>query len=78
MDGTARPHIVKREIERYYYDIIREFDKLTVCAAMVNTSFNTHDEPIVSSPAIALRALASNRVDVLVLKDYLITRKQGS
>jgi carbamoyltransferase len=76
VDGTARPHIVKREVNPFFYDIINEFEKLTGCGAIVNTSFNAHEEPIVSGPAVALEALASNRVDVLVLKDHLVRRRQ--
>jgi carbamoyltransferase len=75
VDGTARPQVVTRESNPYYYDIISEFERLTGCGAIVNTSFNAHEEPIVSSPAVALGALATNRVDYLVLGEYLVSRK---
>lgn len=72
VDGTARPQLVERKTNSYYYDIIDEFYRLTGCGAIVNTSFNAHEEPIVSSPAVAFGALKDNRIDVLVLNDYLI------
>lgn len=75
IDGTARPQVVKRESNPYYYDIISEFEKITGCGAIVNTSFNAHEEPIVSSPAVALNALKTNRVDVLVLNGYLVKNR---
>jgi carbamoyltransferase len=72
VDGTARPHVVRRETNPYYYDIIDAFYKLTGCGAIVNTSFNVHEEPIVSTPASAYKALRDDRIDVLVMEDYLI------
>jgi carbamoyltransferase len=74
IDGTARPQVVKKESNAYYYDIIDEFYKLTGCGAIVNTSFNVHEEPIVSSPKSAFKALQDDRVDVLVLDSYLIEK----
>lgn len=75
IDGTARPQVVQKATNPYYYEIISEFEKISGCGAIVNTSFNAHEEPIVSSPKVALNALATNRVDALVLNEYLITLK---
>ncbi len=74
VDGTARPQLVRQETNPYYYDILDAFYKLTGCGAIVNTSFNVHEEPIVSTPAVALRALEQGRVDCLVLENYCIRR----
>jgi carbamoyltransferase len=75
VDGTARPQVVKKETNPYYYAIIEEFYKITGCGAIVNTSFNAHEEPIVSTPEAAYKALKEDRIDCLVLEDYLIARK---
>ncbi|MFN7312674.1 MAG: carbamoyltransferase C-terminal domain-containing protein [Bacteroidota bacterium] len=72
VDGTARPQSVSKKTNPYYYDIIDEFYKLTGCGAIVNTSFNAHEEPIVSTPQSAYKALKEDRIDVLVLDRYLI------
>lgn len=72
VDGTARPQVVKKETNPYYYAIIDEFYKLTGCGAIVNTSFNAHEEPIVSTPQSAYKALKEDRIDALVLDSYLI------
>lgn len=72
VDGTARPQIVKKETNPYYYAIIDEFYKISNCGAIVNTSFNAHEEPIVSTPLVALKALKENRVDCLVLDNYFV------
>jgi len=72
VDGTARPQVVRIDVNPYYYSIIKEFYELTKCGSIVNTSFNAHEEPIVSSPAVALKALTSGRIDYLVLDQYLL------
>jgi len=72
VDGTARPQVIRMKTNPFYYDVLHEFYKLTGCGALVNTSFNAHEEPIVSSPEVALNALRSNRIDVLVLDDNMI------
>jgi carbamoyltransferase len=76
VDGTARPQVVKKETNPYFYAIIDEFYKLTGCGAIVNTSFNAHEEPIVSTPESAFKALKEDRIDVLVLDQFKITMKK--
>lgn len=75
VDGTARPQIAYKEITPLYYQILLEFDKLTGCGALVNTSFNAHEEPILSDPSTAINALKNNRVDYLVMENYLFRLK---
>jgi carbamoyltransferase len=75
VDGTARPQAVSKETNPYYYEIIDEFYKITGCGAIVNTSFNAHEEPIVSTPESAYKALKEDRIDVLVLDKHKITMK---
>ncbi len=39
---------------------------------MINTSFNMHEEPIVCTPADAVRSFLSGDLDCLALGNYLI------
>lgn len=73
VDGTCRPHIVRHETNPYYHDILSAFYKKTGCGAIINTSFNAHEEPIVATPQQALKALLDKRIDTLVLENYSIT-----
>jgi carbamoyltransferase len=41
--------------------------------AVINTSFNRHEEPIVCSPEDAIESLLQNTSDVLSLGDYRVT-----
>ena len=75
IDGTARPQIAYKDISPFYYSILSEFNKISSCGALVNTSFNAHEEPILSTPETAINALLTNRVDYLVLEEYLFFKK---
>ena len=48
---------------------------LTGEKALINTSFNQHEEPIVCSPYDAIRSLLANNIDVLAIGSYLVKRK---
>src|ERR1051325_11158626 len=50
IDYSARIQTVSRDTNPNYYDLIQEFERLTGCAVLVNTSFNVRGEPIVCSP----------------------------
>ena len=66
VDGSARPQIIARDDNPLYYDIIEAFERATGLAALVNTSFNVHEEPIVDTPAQCAKALTDRRVDFIV------------
>ncbi len=72
VDGTARPQLIKREVNPGYYDIVKEYQKLTSIPTLINTSFNMHEEPIVCSPADAARAFLRGGLDVLVAGPFLV------
>jgi len=68
IDGTARPQVIERAPNPVYYDILRGFTARTGVPVLINTSFNVHEEPIVNTPAEALAALRSGRVDFMTTK----------
>jgi carbamoyltransferase len=78
VDHTARPQVIERETNPLYYDILREFRDRTGIPCLVNTSFNAHEEPIINTPAEALRALADRRVDFLVCEAGLVFPAEGA
>lgn len=77
IDGTARPQLVKREKNPGYYDILREYEKLSGVSTLINTSFNMHEEPIVCSPHDAVRAFLDGRLDNLAIGPF-IAEQPGS
>ena len=71
VDGTARPQLLRREINPAYADILREYERLSGVPCLINTSFNMHEEPIVCSPQDAIRAFLLGHLDGLVLGPFL-------
>lgn len=76
VDGTARPQIIAREDNPFYYDVIDGWYKATGGLCLVNTSFNEHEHPIVCTVEDAVTSLLGDNVDcVIVNGKYLLTRK---
>jgi carbamoyltransferase len=74
VDGTARPQLIRREQNPIYYDIVAAYERLTGIPLTINTSFNTHEEPIINKPEEALRALQQDRVDFLLTADGIYAK----
>tara|TARA_Y100001934_G_scaffold283478_1_gene403602 strand:- start:2974 stop:4680 length:1707 start_codon:yes stop_codon:yes gene_type:complete len=72
LDDTARPQVVFREDNPDYYDTIRCYIEKTGNPAIINTSFNFHEEPIVMTPADAIKCFLNKNVSVLVIGNYLV------
>jgi carbamoyltransferase len=65
IDYSARVQTVSRETNPDYYDLIQQFECLTGCPVVVNTSFNVRGEPIVCTPEDAYRCFMRRRVPLL-------------
>jgi carbamoyltransferase len=74
VDYSARIQTVDRETNPDYYDLISEFERLTGCPVLVNTSFNVRGEPIVCSPADAFQCFMRTHIDYLVLGPFLLAK----
>jgi len=74
IDYSARVQTVARETNPDYYDLIKEFDRLTGCPVVVNTSFNVRGEPIVCTPADAYQCFMRTHIDYLVLGPFLLAK----
>jgi carbamoyltransferase len=72
LDGTARPQLIRREIDPFYYDVLTRYHAATGIPSLVNTSFNMHEEPIVCTPDDAVRAFLRGHIDCLVLGPYFV------
>lgn len=78
VDGTARPQLVDREESPSYWRLIDAYRRRTGLPVIVNTSFNMHEEPIVCSPADAVRAFEASRLDYLSIGPFLATSETGT
>jgi carbamoyltransferase len=76
IDYSARIQTVTRDTNPNYYDLIKEFERLTGCPVIVNTSFNVRGEPIVCTPTDAYRCFMRTDIDYLVLGPFLLDKTQ--
>jgi carbamoyltransferase len=73
-DRTARPQLVYREHNPDLHRLISLFRDKTGRAVVLNTSFNLHGYPIVSSAADALSVLENSGLQHLAVDSYLISK----
>lgn len=74
VDYSVRLQTVSEERNEIFYRIIREFDNLTGCPMIVNTSFNVRGEPIVCDHEDALRCFLMTGIDILVLDTCVLVK----
>lgn len=77
VDGTARPQIVHADQHPLIHQVLTEYAQLSGRPALVNTSFNVHEEPIVCTAEDALKAFFHSELDHLYLNGRLISRIQN-
>jgi carbamoyltransferase len=75
VDYSARIQTVRRETNPLYYDVIDAFYRRTGCPVVVNTSFNVRGEPIVCTPEDAYRCFMRTDMDVLVLENFVLLKR---
>ena len=74
VDYSARVQTVHKETNPRYHALISEFESLTGCGVVVNTSFNVRGEPIVCTPEDAYRCFMRTEMDYLVLENFLLAK----
>jgi carbamoyltransferase len=67
VDYSARIQTVHPETNPRYHALIAEFERLTGCPVIVNTSFNVRGEPIVGSPEDAFRCFMGTEIERLAV-----------
>jgi carbamoyltransferase len=75
VDYSARLQTVNKQLHPEFYNVIKAFFDLTGCPAVINTSFNVKDEPIVCTPQDALQCFMKSDMDVLAIEQIIITKK---
>ncbi|MGM0594494.1 MAG: carbamoyltransferase family protein [Pseudomonadota bacterium] len=75
VDGTSRPQAVSAQANPRYHRLISRFAEETGVPAVLNTSFNVAGEPIVNTPADAIRCFFGSGLDALVMGEYLLEKR---
>lgn len=74
-DLTVRPQVVYRDWNPDYYRLIETFqEKSGKRGGVLNTSFNLHGYPLVSTPADALEVFERSGLQHLAIEDWLVSK----
>ncbi len=76
VDYSARIQTVHASTNPRYHRLISEFETLTGCPVLVNTSFNVRGEPIVCDAADAYRCFMRTEMDALVIGNTLLLKSE--
>ena len=77
IDGTCRPQFVPDDETTPYAELLRQAGQRWGVAAVLNTSFNIHGEPLVCSPSEAIDVFKRSGADALAIGSFLV-RAQGN
>jgi carbamoyltransferase len=76
VDYSARIQTVHRNTNPLFHRLLSRFKELTGCPVLVNTSFNVRGEPIVCTPEDAFRCFMGNELDVLVIGECVLEKRE--
>ena len=74
VDDTGRVQTVEKNVNKKFYSLIEEFEKLTSIPVLLNTSFNLNGEPIVMKPEHAIRTFFTCGLDKLAIGSFLVSK----
>ena len=74
VDGSARPQAVSGKTNPVFHRLLSTLDARTEVPAVLNTSFNLQDEPLVNSPEHALACFFRSELDALVIGTFLVEK----
>jgi carbamoyltransferase len=78
VDGSARPQIVTESDDAFMYSVLNAWYDLTGQPALINTSFNRHDEPIIETAEQGLSTLLDGVIDALFVDNTHAVFRGGS
>ena len=76
VDYSARIQTVHKDTNPKFHHLLSEFNKLTNCPILVNTSFNIRGEPIVESPLDAYNCFMGTNLDYLILGNCFLSKNE--
>lgn len=76
LDYSARIQTVHQSTNLRYYALLKQFETLTGCPMLINTSFNVRGEPLVCTPREAYQCFMRTEMDYLVLENCVLSKQQ--
>ena len=77
IDDTCRVQSVSKNTNLKFYNLLKNFKKLTGCPVLLNTSFNIKGQPMVNDPEQAIKTFLNTKIDVLVLHNLILRKKNN-
>ena len=74
VDFSARVQTVDERDNPFMHRVLTEFDRLTGCPVMINTSFNVRGEPPVCHPREAIEGFLATGLDALSMGSYFLEK----
>ena len=74
VDKSARVQTVGKKNNPTFYQLIKEFYRITKTPIVINTSFNIRGEPIVCNPTHAFRCFMGTNLDLLVIENFVLEK----
>jgi carbamoyltransferase len=75
VDYSARVQTVDADTNPRFHHLLSEFEAITGCPVLINTSFNVRGEPIVYRPEDAYHCFMNTGIDRLVIGSYLLKKE---
>jgi len=75
--GTSRIQTVENNKNGRFAKLINEFYKITGIPMVMNTSLNLRGEPIVNSPEDAYNTFVKSGIDILVMENFVIEKRDS-
>lgn len=74
VDYSARVQTVHKETNPKYHALLEQFELITGCPVVVNTSFNVRGEPPVCTPQDAYRCFMRTHMDYLSMGNFILDK----
>ena len=77
IDNTARPQIIRSEDDSFMWLLLKEYERKTSKKALINTSFNLHNWPIIENELVGIKSWITSDTDCLVIGNVIIEKKEN-
>lgn len=74
VDLTARPQLINPVDNEFMYSVLERYKELTGHKVLINTSFNMHNQPIVSTFEEAYKSWRESNIDILIVDGLIFVR----
>lgn len=78
VDGTCRPQILRGDEATPYTRLLLAMRERIGRGVVLNTSFNVHGEPMVCTPADAVRTFLNTDVQTMVIGDRVVSKTRAA